>query len=173
MWKAHQVHFLFKWFVKIVYSFHYVQNGVTSKLSVYKQMSFPMCVDEHWFVRAVCLKSKYFAFLDSLYDSKSQFHQDIDPVIVSAFIIFYLIFYNNQYGIVTLTVYCNLISIFFFCLIFLYRCKTSCICGISSWLHWCQSQLNSTNSRPSTLLYQDKTIRNYFSIQHFIVCSVS
>uniref|UniRef100_A0ACD5TU30 Uncharacterized protein n=1 Tax=Avena sativa TaxID=4498 RepID=A0ACD5TU30_AVESA len=62
--------------------------GANKALKIWRadQLSFPICIEEHWFVFAVCLKAKYFAFLDSLYSSNSDFHIIIDNTLVQNFV---------------------------------------------------------------------------------------
>jgi hypothetical protein len=45
-------------------------------------MQFPIVITNHWFLFAVCLKAKVFAFCDSLYDEGDPFHNAIRQPLV-------------------------------------------------------------------------------------------
>ncbi|KAM0931916.1 hypothetical protein ACQ4PT_000013 [Festuca glaucescens] len=59
-------------------------EGANSAFRLWRsdQMQFPIVIANHWFLFAVCLKAKVFAFCDSLYDEGDPFHNAIREPLV-------------------------------------------------------------------------------------------
>nr|XP_051210924.1 uncharacterized protein LOC127328359 [Lolium perenne] len=63
-------------------------EGANSAFCLWRsdQMQFPIVIANHWFLFAVCLKAKVFAFCDSLYDEGDPFHITIRQPLIQNFI---------------------------------------------------------------------------------------